>query len=251
MPEPINPYESPAARESMSIAAPPVVLVKAMRRLVLGLGILRAAAFVSVASVAGLYGTIGLSMLVGAAGAALRVYSLAIVMQDVAAALGLLGALFCFAIPADRKARGWIQACAVIGTLAVLVRGAEYFSNVGIGTYYLRLLLGNAAGGAKLMFLFRLCRWLDRDEFVERSATLLKLFGLGLALIVLCFGFLFLVRYFGIDTHTFAFFLARVPADIVFLVLAVKFITLVGDIRVGIRSRGDPAENDLERNDVA
>ncbi len=235
----------------MSITAPAVVLAKATRRLVLGLGILRAAAFVSVASVAGLYGTIGLSMLVGAPDAAMRVYSLAIVMQDVASALALLGALFCLAIPADSKALGWIQAGVVIGTLAVLVRGAEYISHVGIGTYYLRLVLGNAAGGAKLMFLFQLCRWLDRNEFVERSATLLKLFGLAAALIVLCFGFVFLVRYFGIDTHNLAFFLARVPADIVFLVLSVKFIKLVGDVRVEIQSRGDPAKNDLERNDVA
>ncbi len=179
MPEPINPYQAPAAAESLLMTARQIAPNKKMRRLVMGLGVFRAAMFLSAAYIIGVYGGEFLAFALHSWGASNRVLTLANALRDVAHALGVVGALLCLAAPSESKALAWIQASAITGILAWVVRGLEYAPGIVDGTFYLRQALEYGSTAAAIVFLLKLCGWLGRSDFAHRAANLLKLLGVA------------------------------------------------------------------------
>jgi hypothetical protein len=251
MSEPINPYQAPVAAESPLMTTRRIAPDKKMRRLVLGLGVLRAAMFVSAAYIIGVYGGEFLAFALHSWGASERVLTLASALRDVAYALGLAGALLCLAAPVESKALAWIQASAITGILAWVVRGLEYVPGIVEGTLYLRQALEYGSTAATVVFLLKLCGWLERSDFAHRAANLLKLLGVAAGARAVVIAVAFVALRFQFDVPRLDIFLGVLVGDVLFVLFAIKTFQLLGAIRSEIQAGWETRDTVAERNDVA
>lgn len=250
MPEPINPYQAPAAAESLLMTARQIAPNKKMRRLVMGLGVFRAAMFLSAAYIIGVYGGEFLAFALHSWGASNRVLTLANALRDVAHALGVVGALLCLAAPSESKALAWIQASAITGILAWVVRGLEYAPGIVDGTFYLRQALEYGSTAAAIVFLLKLCGWLGRSDFAHRAANLLKLLGVAVGARAALITFSFVAIRLQFDVPRLDIFFGILVGDILFVLFAIKAFYLLGAVRSEIQASWDSRGTPPERNDV-